>query len=188
MGGYDDPDYWNQLGGLLSGPGGPLEVRGLGAQSVGGLGGVHSVVPRGGVAPVAMKAKQKAVKIKNMKGELIDAPRSFFRGTNPGDKRRIKTGAKEWDSNLFVADNEDDAGMYGRSIQKFEATQDAKILYEGTAEWRSVAGVQRKGENLLQYADRAAQAAKAAGYDAAWFKRQGTVGTAIFNTDKFGVK
>lgn len=57
MGGLlDDPDYWNSLGAILSGPGGPLEARGLGAQSAGGLGGVHSVVPRGGVAPVAIRA------------------------------------------------------------------------------------------------------------------------------------
>jgi hypothetical protein len=38
---------------------------------------------------------------------------------------------------------------------------------------------------MLQYADRAAKAAKAAGYDALWFKRQGDIGTPIFNREKF---
>jgi hypothetical protein len=123
--------------------------------------------------------------VRNLKGEKVPAPRQFFRGTNPGDERRIKTGAEEWDNYLFAADNEPAARMYGSSIQQFEAAPDARILYEGTAEFTRIAGKIRKGENLLQYSDRAAKAARNAGYDAAWFQRQGDVGTAIFNPSKF---
>jgi len=123
--------------------------------------------------------------VRNLKGEKVPAPRQFFRGTNPGDERRIKTGSDEWDSYLFAADNEPAARMYGSSIQQFEAAPDAKILYEGTAEFNRIAGKIRKGETLLQYSNRAAKAAKDAGYDAAWFQRQGDVGTAIFNPRKF---
>lgn len=32
-------------------------------------------------------------------------PRIFYRGTNPGDTRRISTGNTLWDSYLFVASN-----------------------------------------------------------------------------------
>jgi hypothetical protein len=112
-------------------------------------------------------------------------PRTFWRGENPGDTRRISTGNETWDSHLFVSSDPKQAEMYGRQLTQFEAAPDAKILYEGTAEWRKVAGAWRKNENLLEYANRAAEAAKAAGYDAAHFKMQGNVGTAVFNRDKF---
>jgi hypothetical protein len=136
-----------------------------------------------GTAIEAMKTK-----ITNLKGEKIDAPRTFYRGTNAGDERRIKTGLDQWDSHTFAADNVDAAKMYGKDIATYEAKPDAKILYEGTKEFNDIAGKIKKDENLLQYSHRAAEAAKAAGYDAAWFKRQGDVGTAIFNPDKFILK
>jgi hypothetical protein len=66
-----------------------------------------------------------------------------------------------------------------------DAAPDAKILHEGTKEWVRVAGKWRKNESMLDYAQRASAAAKAAGYDAAHFERQGDIGTAIFNPDKF---
>jgi hypothetical protein len=112
------------------------------------------------------------------------APRTFFRGENPGDPRKITTGTP-FDRHLFAADNRDAASMYGSRITKYTAAPDAKILREGTKEFVSVAGRWRKGESMLDYASRAADAAKAAGYDALWFKRQSDIGTAIFNPDKF---
>jgi GNAT superfamily N-acetyltransferase len=103
----------------------------------------------------ALKSTVMAPKsIKNLKGESVPPPTRFYRGTNPGDTRRIKTGADEWDGHLFVADNQRDAGLYGSQIDEYEAGPDAKILYEGTAEWVKIAGKWRKDENLLQYADR----------------------------------
>jgi hypothetical protein len=111
--------------------------------------------------------------------------RTFYRGENPGDARRIETGNKGWDSHLFVADNPQAASMYGKNLSRYEAAPNAKILREGTREFLSVAGKWRKGENMLDYSARAAEAAKAAGYDAVWFKRQGDVGTAILNPAAF---
>jgi len=112
-------------------------------------------------------------------------PRTFYRGTNPGDTRRISTGDAQWDSHLFASSDPEQAKMYGSQLTTIEAKPDAKILYEGSAEFTKVAGKWRKGENLLQYSSRAAQAAREAGYDAVWFKMQGNVGTAIINPDKF---
>lgn len=136
----------------------------------------------------AIEAMAKTGKITNFKGEKIDAPRVFYRGTNLGDTRRIKTGADTWDGHLFAADNPESARLYGNNIDRYEASPDAKILYEGTKDFIKLAGKWGNGENLLQYADRAAKAAKSAGYDALWFKRQGDVGTAIFNPDKFTLR
>ncbi len=114
-----------------------------------------------------------------------DLPRLFYRGTNPGDTRRIRTGADTWDSYLFASSVEDEARMYGSSIERIMAKPDAKILYEGTRDWVRVVGKWRKNESMLDYADRAARAAREAGYDAAHFKMQGNVGTAIFNESAF---
>jgi hypothetical protein len=123
------------------------------------------------------------------KGAVSDPkkPRVFYRGTNPGDERRISTGDKAWDGHLFASSRVDDARMYGSHITRVEAKPDAKILYEGSADFVKVAGRMRKGENLLTFSSRAAEAAKAAGYDAVHFTRQGDVGTAIINRDKFDV-
>jgi hypothetical protein len=138
------------------------------------------------VAPGPDDALRAGIKgIKNLKGEKIPAPRVFYRGSVPNETKRIETGKEKWDSYLFAADNQEDAKLYGSSIQILEAAPDAKILYEGTAEWVDTVGRWRKNENMLEYADRAALAAKEAGYDAAWFKRQGDIGTAIFNPEKF---
>lgn len=127
----------------------------------------------------------KIKKIKNLKGVKVEQPRLFYRGTNPESKERISTGKTEWDSHLFAADNPESASLYGRSIEKIMAKPEAKIIYEGTNDWNKIAGKWRKNESMLDYATRAAAAARQAGYDAAWFKRQSDIGTPIFNRENF---
>lgn len=113
-------------------------------------------------------------------------PRVFYRGTNPGDTRRIKTGAAFWDSLLFAADNPGAAKSYGDQITVITAKPEAKIVYEGTREFISLAkGLQ--ASNMLEWADQIAKRAAAAGYDAVWFKLQSTIGTAIIHPEKFSV-
>ncbi len=121
-------------------------------------------------------------------GVLKGLPRTFYRGQVPGDIRRISTGIPDWDKHLFASSNLASAKMYGPSITTLVAKPDAKILYEGTNDFVKVAGRWRKGESLLDYSNRAAKAARDAGYDATWFKRQGDVGTAIHNPNAFEVK
>jgi hypothetical protein len=115
-------------------------------------------------------------------------PRVFYKGSDPGDSRRIKTGDKDWDSHTFVSANPEYARDYGKTIHKWTAKPDAKILYEGTRDWSRVAGNPKQGENYLPYASRAAMAAKDAGYHAAAFKRQGDTGTTVFDPSKFTVE
>jgi hypothetical protein len=111
-------------------------------------------------------------------------PRTFFRGTNPGDERRISTGNGRWDGRLFCSSDLDLARAYGSSIERIEAREDARILYEGTTEFRRVAkGI--RGANLLEISDAVTAAAEAAHYDAVWFRMQGNVGTAIINQAAF---
>lgn len=114
-----------------------------------------------------------------------DKPRVFWRGTNPDttETRRIKTGNADWDSHLFVADDPQRARSYGSRLERITAKPEAKILYQGTREFRQLAaGV--KG-NLLSWASTITSRAQAAGYDAVWFERQSDVGTAIINPDAF---
>ena len=122
--------------------------------------------------------------IKNLKGAKIEAPRTFYRGVRDSGDLSV-SGRKGWDSHLFAASEQVSAESYGKNITTIQAKPEAKILYEGTNEWRKIAGAWRKDESLLDYAERASEAAKKAGYDAAWFKRQGDVGTTIFNKDEF---
>jgi hypothetical protein len=132
-----------------------------------------------------------------MSGPLRGVPRSqagaigdrtFYRGTVPGETKRITTGNEGWDGHLFASADRDKALLYGPEITTIQAKPEANILYEGTADFVKVAGKWRKNESLLDFASRAADSAKASGYDAVHFKRQGDVGTAIFNREKFIVK
>ena len=107
----------------------------------------------------------------------------YYRGTTPGATERIRTGSKTWDDHLFVTEKPENARMNGRSIERVEMKPDAKILREGTREFRNVAGSWHKNESLLAYATRASEQAKAKGYDAIHFKSQTDVGTAIMNTN-----
>ena len=125
-------------------------------------------------------------KITDLKGNKILAPRTFYRGDVPGETRRISTGT-EFDQHLFAADNIDAAKSYGEQITRIDAKPDAKILYEGTQEYnRLLKGA--RGGSLLDHSLEATRRAAKAGYDAVWFKRQGDVGTAIINRDKFIIR
>lgn len=111
-------------------------------------------------------------------------PRTFYKGYNPGDTRRISTGHPYWDSKLFVSSNPDAARSYGSHLRTFEATPDAKIVYEGTRPFISLAKGLRS-MNLLDFSATVVQRAEQAGYDAVWFQRQGDVGTVIIHPEKF---
>ena len=112
-------------------------------------------------------------------------PTVFYKGHNLNDDRRIKTGHSDWDSYTFCSDSLRGAKMYGEHITTITAKPGARIIYEGTTEFRRVCGGWVKGETLLSYASRSALSAKKAGYDAIWFRMQTDVGTAIFNMNKF---
>jgi hypothetical protein len=112
----------------------------------------------------------------------------FYRGTVPGDARRIATGASDWDSYLFVTDTPENARWYGPSVEEVVLVPEARILREGTRDFTRVAGRWKKGERLLDYASRAARQARAAGYDAIHFKAQTDVGTAILRREAVAVR
>jgi GNAT superfamily N-acetyltransferase len=109
-------------------------------------------------------------------------PQLFYRGTNPGDTRRIRTGNDFWDSLLFVTDDPKKARNYGSQVDTYQFKPEAKVLREHTREFNRL-GRWKKGESLLDYCSRLTLAAKEAGYDAVYFTMQGDVGTAVINRD-----
>jgi 2'-5' RNA ligase len=118
-------------------------------------------------------------------GDVEEKPKSgvYYRGTNPDETKRISTGDPVWDSYLFAADQVKQAKGYGRSIEKIQIKPTAKVLVEGSSDFKKLVGDYKPGENMLSYSSRAAKLAKAAGYDLVHFKRQGDVGTAIINRE-----
>ena len=106
----------------------------------------------------------------------------YYRGFNPGDKRRIKTGDIGWDSYLFVTDSIKSAKWYGSQIEKVVLKPTARILREGTSAFRKLS-VGLKGKSMLEWASTIAERAKAEGYDAVHFSRQVDIGTPIMNLD-----
>ena len=122
--------------------------------------------------------------IRNLATPKVEAGnRTYYRGSNPENTEKIKTGDDYWDSLLFVADDPRHATNYGRTIEKVQLKPDTTVLREGTPQFRKVAGAPKKGESLLEFSSRAAKSAQDAGYDAVHFQLQGTVGTAILNRD-----
>jgi len=104
----------------------------------------------------------------------------YYRGTKPDDKREITTGSPEHDDNLFVADEISHARNYGKQIERITLSPDAKILKEGTAEFKKIAGKHRN-ESMLDWSSRIIRQAKSDGYDVVHFRLQGTIGTVILN-------
>lgn len=125
-----------------------------------------------------------------MKINEIAAVKTFYKGFNPGDTRRIRTGNEYWDSKIFVASDPSKASLYGSHIRIFDATPDAKILYQGSRPYISIAKglmqLARAGKiDGVELHAEIVRRAEAAGYDAVWFTRQGDIGTAIINPEKF---
>jgi hypothetical protein len=110
---------------------------------------------------------------------------TFYRGTNPGDSRRIKTGNDSWDNRIFVTSTVKGAKLYGSEIEIITAKPGAKILKEGSREFNKICGKWKTGESMGEWAAKVANKAEDAGYDAVYFTRQTDIGTAIINPSKF---
>lgn len=97
----------------------------------------------------------------------------------------MQVGDSFWDSMLFAADDPEKARSYGEHVRPLHAKPEARILYEGTREFNSLAkGAPKKG-SMLDHSNYVLKKAKEVGFDAVWFKRQGDIGTVILNPNAF---
>lgn len=128
--------------------------------------------------------------IKNFQGDKIQAPRKFYRGINPDGGNRLKIGLPIWDSMMFCSDNIETAKSYGPKIIQIDAKPSANIVYEGTAEWRSlvkgIKGANNPGASYkIDVLEEIVKRAKKMNVDAIWFRRQSDYGTGIINKNNF---
>ena len=131
----------------------------------------------GEIDEVMKRAAEQGGQVKpKTKGE----PRVFYRGTNKGDKRRIETVFKEAEGLRFVAKNRKSAELYGKDIDTVTAKPDAKILYEGSKDFKAL-----KHGKLTDMVDREIKLAKEKGYDAISFNKDSDIGTVIINDNAF---
>jgi len=105
----------------------------------------------------------------------------YYRGTVPGETKRIRTGCEEWDKNLFCATYEKAASFYGPQIEVIAVKPEAKILVEGTKEFNKIIGRPKKMQSILEWASKGIIKAKQLGYDIVEFERQVDIGTVILN-------
>ena len=105
----------------------------------------------------------------------------YYRGTKKGDKRRIKTGVKAWDNNLFCSKLEEKARWYGPDIEIVTSKPKAKVITEGTKEFEKIFGKIKENQNLLEWGVFVITKAKELGYQIVEFKRQGDMGTVIMD-------
>ena len=120
--------------------------------------------------------------MKSLRSSIVGSLRettTYYRGTVPGETKRISTGVPEWDDNLFVSKSCEFAREgYGSNVEVFQSKPSTKITTE-----KSLHVKMRKGERYLDYLVRCLRKAKELGYDIIEFERQGDVGTIIINPD-----
>jgi len=142
------------------------------------------------VAPEPVQAPEMPVAAPEQVGG--DSGRVFYRGTTPGDTRRIDEPFKSASGKTFVARKESSARNYGGSIERIEASPEARILREeDPAFWRLVGrkrppngyigSAVRKGETLTDAVNDAVVKAEKAGYDIISFTSDSDIGTVILN-------
>ena len=118
--------------------------------------------------------------------------RTFYRGTTPGDTRRIDEPFIAAKGKTFVARTQDAAKSYGSQLETITAKSSAKILNEeDPAFWTllrrkrppngSVFSAVRPGEKPIDLINEAIRRSEGAGYDILSFSRDADVGTIILN-------
>jgi hypothetical protein len=124
-----------------------------------------------------------------------NADRVFYRGTVPGETKKIDEPFEAARGKIFAAKTEKGASSYGESIERITAHSDAKILTDTEAEFWKVIGRKRppnsyigsagrKNEKLTDIVNDAIVKAEKAGYDAISFG-DADIGTVILNENKF---
>lgn len=122
----------------------------------------------------------------------VGETRTFYRGTTPGDSRRIAEPFSAAKGMTFVARKPESAKVYGESVEEIITKPGAKILSEeDPAFWKllgrrkpangSVFSAGRKGEKLTDVVNDAITKAKDAGYDILSFTSDTDIGTIILN-------
>ena len=118
-------------------------------------------------------------------------PRTFYRGTVPGETKRIDEPFESAKGKTFVARKKETALSYGSSIEEIRAKPYAKILYYEQPEFWKILGKRRPpnsflgsvGMSLVDAVNTIIGKAQSFGYDA--ISLQDNVVTIILNEEAF---
>lgn len=122
--------------------------------------------------------------------------RIFYRGTVPGETKRIDEPFEEGKGKTFVARKPESARAYGEHIEEYHAHPDAKILHQEHPEFWKLIGRRRPPNNhlasvpggMIHNVNHAIRKAKEAGYHAVSFSHDSDVGTVLLDNSKFTIK
>lgn len=113
----------------------------------------------------------------------MTGPTIYYRGTVPGETRRISTGDPWWDGHLFLARLPEQAKSYGPVIERVAFRPGARILVADSPTFRALerrAGRGASPESMLVWAARVARQAEREGYAAVDFARD-FIGTIVLD-------
>ena len=121
---------------------------------------------------------------------------TFYRGTVPGETKRIDEPFSAAQGLTFVARKPSSAKNYGSSIEAITAKPGAKILYSESPDfWRLIrrrrppngfiGSALRPGEKMIDLVNFAIEKAIESGYDALSFEQDSDIGTILLNEEAF---
>jgi len=112
----------------------------------------------------------------------------FYKGYDKNNpSKKVSVDNSEWDRYFFVADNQEDALLYGKDLLMVTPKDNVNILYEDTPEYKKITKSIKKQGLLIDYVIKVMKLAEKNNYDAVWFKKQSDIGTLIINKDKFNI-
>ena len=128
--------------------------------------------------------------------KIAQSQKKFYRGTIPGETKRINEPFNAAKGMTFVARNPESARNYGSHIETIVAKPEAKLLYSESPEfWKLVkrrrppngyiGSALRYKETTIEAINDAIQKAKSNGYDALSFEQDADIGTIILNESAF---
>lgn len=151
----------------------------------------------GGSAPAAKEGGASRAAAKKGRGSRAAAktpvPEVFYRGTNPGDTRRIAEPFEAGKGKTFMARGAKSAGVYGREIEEIRPKPGARILMQEDPAFWKMLGKRRPANGDIAslpggpvpHVNEAIKRAEAAGYHAVSFSRDSDIGTVILDESGF---
>jgi hypothetical protein len=110
---------------------------------------------------------------------------TFYRGTVPGETKRIKEPFSEAKGKIFVARKIESAKNYGEQIQTIQAKPNAKIWKLLGKRKPPNGAIESVSGGAINNVNKIIQKAIEAGYDAISFSHDDGIGTVIINNDSF---
>lgn len=194
--GYDGTAVWdnsNQGGDFMAYvPFSPSQIKSAEAITYDNSGSIIPLSQRFNSSSSDIRFEEDAPIITTANSKMTNDERTFYRGTVPGETRRIKEPFDAAHGKTFASRKEESARNYGSDIETIVASPNAKILREEDPTfWRLIGrrrpangyigSALRNGETVIEAVNDAIRKAEQAGYDIISFSSDTDIGTVILN-------